>query len=243
MGETKDNRTREPRGHLPIPAGKRVEHEKLPVFPTIDDAYRIAGREKETTVTVVGGSAKTSWYVVTTGPGSENKALRNIEQRLSFAAFAPEFVRWCTIGRGRRERQGRRKSKLMPGYLFVELPAKDPPFGSVVDCDGVGDFVYEDGEPGIIPAAAVAEIYVREHEGDFNETVKRRHRGGEIEFPKVWEWIRPNAIGRVSDGPFASFNCTVESADMVKFRAKVAVSIFGRATLVELEFDQIEKLR
>ena len=115
-----------------------------------------------------------------------------------------------------------------PGYVLVKMDLSDEAYHLIKNTPKVTGFLGTDNKPMPISDAEAARILQQVQEG--------------IERPKASITFEIGEQVRVSDGPFASFNGTVEEVDDARSRVKVAVSIFGRPTPVELEFTQVEKL-
>jgi len=173
--------------------------------------------------------AKT-WYAVHTYSGHENKVKTNIERR---AASTPEI-------RGKisrilvpteeetRNRNGRRstiKRKVFPGYVLIEMELNDQTWYLVKNTIGVTGFVSSGNKP----------VPLQEHE------VRNILEAAEGNVKITPEWKKGEVI-RVTSGPFADFNGTIEEVNTDKQKVKVLISIFGRDTPVELDFNQIERV-
>jgi len=203
-----------------------IEESRAQFMPVVEQAYTIGPRK---------------WFVIQTNPKCENKASDRVE-RLNFSSYMPKQKLW-----GKRNRFTRKMPKLtrplMPGYLFLELPAEGA-FDAVRLCDGVYRFVTAGGAPAAIPVTWVDDLRARERRGEFNATKQRgnksRHivRNDRSPFP---EWVFPGAVVRIADGPFASFLGKILEAHKEN-RVLVEALIFGRATPIELEVAQVEKM-
>ena len=121
------------------------------------------------------------------------------------------------------------ENKVFPGYVLVKCDLTDEVYHLIKNTPKVTGFLGADkAKPVPIPDAEAERI-----KGQVQEGVDR---------PKHTVSFEIGETVRVSDGPFASFNGTVEEIDDARSRLKVAVSIFGRATPVELEYGQVEKV-
>ena len=128
-------------------------------------------------------------------------------------------------------RRGKRVSserKFLPGYVLIKMVMSDESWHLVKNTAKVTGFLGSGGKPSPIRQSEADRILRQVQEG--------------IERPKPSITFDIGEMVRVSDGPFTSFNGMVEDVDEDKARLKVAVSIFGRATPVELEYSQVEKL-
>ena len=172
------------------------------------------------------------WYIVHAYSGMEKAVERNITERILQSGMQQKFARILVpteevveIKNGQRKTTERR---LFPGYVFVEMVMDDESWHLVKHTNKVTGFVGgAKNRPAPISEAEVQKIVSQMQEG----TDKPRHK---VEF-LVGEFVR------VKEGPFTDFNGSVEEVNYEKSKVRVSVTIFGRATPVELEFSQIEK--
>jgi transcriptional antiterminator NusG len=172
------------------------------------------------------------WYVVHAYSGMEKAVERNIVERINRAGMEAKFGRFLVpteevveIKNGQKKTTERR---FFPGYVLVEMVMDDESWHLVKHTNKVTGFVGgAKNRPAPISDEDVRKIVEQMQVG----TEKPRHK---VEFENG-EYVR------VKDGPFTDFNGTVEEVNYDKNRVRVSVTIFGRATPVELEFSQIEK--
>lgn len=199
---------------------------ELAPLPWVEEAY---------TIGPIAAPAERKWFVVVTDPQREKQVVDQVVE-MELEAVAPEARIWCrkAIGSGR----ARVTRPLLPRYVLVNLPVEK--FGVIRhQIRYVRDFL-GGLAPLSIPADEVKDLVMREARGEFDETVTREGKGV-LFATSVFGWIRREARVFVTKGPFASFPGIIEMVDRERGRAKVAVSIFGRPTPVELEFDQFER--
>ena len=127
----------------------------------------------------------------------------------------------------RRGRRGNAERKFFPGYVLVRMDMSDEAYHLVKNTPKVTGFLGQQNRPSPISQSEVEQIVNQVQEG--------------VERPKPSVVFEIGEQVRVCDGPFATFSGLVEEVDEEKARLKVAVSIFGRATPVELEYGQVEK--
>ncbi len=172
------------------------------------------------------------WYVVHAYSGMEKAVERNIIERITRAGMQDKFGRILVpmeevveIKNGQKKTTER---KFFPGYVLVEMVMDDDTWHLVKHTNKVTGFVGgAKNRPAPISEAEVLKIVNQMQEG----TEKPRHK---VEFV-VGEFVR------IKEGPFTDFNGSVEDVNYEKSKVRVAVTIFGRSTPVELEFSQIEK--
>jgi transcriptional antiterminator NusG len=172
------------------------------------------------------------WYIIHAYSGFENKVAQQIREQaerqemsdLIEEIFVPtEEV--IEIRRGQRVTTDR---KFFPGYVLAKMAMTDESYHLIRNLPKVTGFLGMGGKPSPISEAEAARIMHQVEEG--------------VERPKSLISYEIGEQVRVCDGPFASFNGLVEEIDEERSRLKVAVSIFGRATPVELEYGQVEKV-
>ena len=173
------------------------------------------------------------WYIVHAYSNFENKVAQSIKdqaaQRGLTELFDEVMVPTEKVTEVRRGRKVDAERKFFPGYVLVKCDLTEEDYHLIKNTPKVTGFLGADkAKPVPIPDAEAERI-----KGQVQEGVDR---------PKHTVSFEIGETVRVSDGPFASFNGTVEEIDDARSRLKVAVSIFGRATPVELEYGQVEKV-
>jgi len=172
------------------------------------------------------------WYVVHAYSGMEKAVERNIRESIARAGMETKFGRILVPTEEVVEmKNGQRRTaerKFFPGYVFVEMVMDDESWHLVKHTNKVTGFVGgAKNRPAPISEAEVQKIVSQMQDG----ADKPRHK---VEF-------MAGELVRVKEGPFTDFNGTVEEVNYEKSKVRVSVTIFGRATPVELEFGQIEK--
>ena len=172
------------------------------------------------------------WYIVHAYSNFEKKVAESIRdgaaQRNLAARFEEILVPTEHIVEIRKGRKVNTERKFFPGYVLVKCDLTDDVFHLIKNTPKVTGFLGADNKPQPISEAEASRIKGQVAEG--------------VEKPKNAIIFEIGEQVRVADGPFASFNGVVEDVDRDRSRLKVAVSIFGRATPVDLEFAQVEKV-
>ena len=172
------------------------------------------------------------WYIVHAYSNFEKKVAEDIEHKAKQKGLSDQIEQIVVptekVVEVRRGRKVDAERKFFPGYVLVKMDLTDEAYHLIKNTPKVTGFLGTDNKPMPITETEAQHILQQVQEG--------------IDRPKPTISFEIGEQVRVSDGPFASFNGTVEEVDDARSRLKVAVSIFGRATPVELEFTQVEKL-
>ena len=173
------------------------------------------------------------WYIVHTYSNFEKKVMESLKEQSvqkglqdSFEQVIVPTEEVVEIRRGRRIKSERR---FFPGYVLAKIDLTDEVFHLIKNTPKVTGFLGSGSKPVPISDAEANRILNQVAEG--------------VERPKATIHFEVGEQVRVADGPFASFNGQVEEVDEERSRLKVAVSIFGRPTPVELEYGQVEKVK
>jgi transcriptional antiterminator NusG len=173
------------------------------------------------------------WYVLHVYSGFEKKVAESIRKEAELKAMTEMFseilVPTEEVVEVRRGAKVASERKFFPGYVLLKMEMSDETWHLVKNTPKVTAFL---GGKGVKPAPIT--------EAEATRIMKQVQEG--IERPKPSITFEIGEQVRVSDGPFTSFNGVVEEVDQDKARLKVAVSIFGRPTPVDLEYTQVEKL-
>ena len=172
-----------------------------------------------------------NWYPLRVISGKEGKVKENLIFELDYQNLVDEVSDILIPSENIVEmKDGKKKIKnkvFFPGYILVQMSDSKEARHIIENMDGVISFVGPNGKPQALKEDEITRILGEVHGREGKEIV-----------------VAPYKVGdsvKVIDGPFASFNGLIEEIDEEKSRLKVSVSIFGRATPVDLEFNQVEK--
>lgn len=171
------------------------------------------------------------WYVVHVYSGFEKKVAQSIEEQARQAGMEDVLEKVLVpseeVVEVRRGAKVNTERKFFPGYVLVKMEMNDESWHLVKNTPKVSGFLGSKDRPTPISEREAQRIIDQVQEG--------------VDRPKPSIVFEIGEQVRVCDGPFTSFNGLVEEVDEERARLKVAVSIFGRATPVELEYTQVEK--
>jgi transcription termination/antitermination protein NusG len=172
------------------------------------------------------------WYVVHVYSGFEKKIAQQIRDQAAQKGLADQIdeilVPSEEVVELRRGQKVNAERKFFPGSVLVKMELSDDAWHLVKNTPKVTGFLGSRTRPSPISDAEAERIMKQTQEG--------------IEHPRPSVLFEIGEQVRVADGPFTSFNGTIEEVDEERGRVKVSVSIFGRSTPVELEYGQVEKL-
>ena len=172
------------------------------------------------------------WYVVHVFSGSEKRVCQNIEEQIiskDMGSLIEEvLVPTEEVVEIRRGAKVQSEKKFFPGYILIKMEMTDETWHLIKSQSKVTGFLGAKDKPIAISNAEAKRLIDQISEG--------------IDRPRSSVVYEIGEEVRVSDGPFQSFNGLVEEIDEDKSRLKVAVSIFGRSTPVDLEYSQVEKI-
>ena len=172
------------------------------------------------------------WYIVHAYSNFEKKVAESIREQAKNQGLEENFseilVPTEEVVEIRRGRKVNAERKFFPGYVLVKMNLSDEAYHLIKNTPKVTGFLGSGSKPMPVSEKEVQRIVGAIEEG--------------VTAPKAVVLYEVGENGRVTDGPFASFNGSVEYVDEEKSRLRVTVSIFGRATPVELEYNQVEKI-
>ena len=175
------------------------------------------------------------WYIIHAYSGFENKVrdsiLSEAERKGLSALVEAVEVPTETINEVKRGKKVQTERKFMPGYVLAKLSLNDDVYHLVKNTAKVTGFLGPNGKP-----QAISEREAARYFGARDEAAAAPRREVSVDY-EIGDSVKVNA------GPFASFNGLVEELDFDKNRVKVSVSIFGRATPVELGFEEVELVK
>lgn len=175
------------------------------------------------------------WYIIHAYSGFENKVRDSViaeAERMGLSQLVEAVeVPTETVTEVKRGKKVQAERKFFPGYVLAKLTMTDDVYHLVKNTPKVTGFLGSSGKPQPISEAEAARIL-----NNKEEIAARPKQEIRVDY-EIGDQVKVNA------GPFASFNGIVEELDFEKARVKVSVSIFGRATPVELGFEEVERMK
>ena len=172
-----------------------------------------------------------NWYIVQAYSGFEKKVVEAIKEELKKNKLEDNIgeilVPTHQVAQVKKGKRVKKESKYFPGYVLLKIELTKQIYHLIKNLAKVSGFLGSGDKPTPISDAEIQRIL-----GQVSENADNQKTGINFE---IGEKVK------VCDGPFASFNGLIEEIDEEKSRLKVSVSIFGRATPVDLEFNQVEK--
>lgn len=172
------------------------------------------------------------WYIIHAHSNFEKKVAEAIRERAKNAGLEEVFEEVLVpveeVAEVRRGRKVNSERKFLPGYVLVKMDMSDQAYHLIKNTPKVTGFLGANNKPQPISESEAMRFLQQVQEG--------------VDHPKSLVSFEIGEQVRVVDGPFASFSGHVEEVDEERARLKVAVSIFGRATPVELEYGQVAKV-
>ena len=172
-----------------------------------------------------------NWYIVQAYSGFEKKVVEAIKDELKKHKLSEKLeealVPTHQITEVKKGKRTKKEKKFFPGYVLIKIELTKQIYHMIKNLQKVSGFLGSADKP-----TPISDIEIKRILGQVSETAISQKTGMNFE---IGEKVR------VCDGPFASFNGLIEEIDEEKSRLKVSVSIFGRPTPVDLEFNQVEK--
>jgi len=172
-----------------------------------------------------------NWYIIQTFSGFEQKVAEVLKENIKKKELADQIekveVPMHEVTEVKKGKRVQRKKKYFPSYVLVKMDMNKELYHMIKNIQKVTGFLGTTGTPIPVPEKEIDKIMGSIKEGSFAPKPK-------VSFD-IGEQVK------VCEGPFASFNGLVEEVDEEKLRLKVSVSIFGRPTPIDLEYDQVEK--
>ena len=172
-----------------------------------------------------------NWYIVQAYSGFEKKVVDSIKDELKKHNLSEKLenilVPTHQVTEVKKGKRTKKEKKFFPGYVLIKIDLTKEIFHMIKNLQKVSGFLGSADKPTPISDSEIKRIL-----GQVSETAISQKTGISFE---IGEKVK------VCDGPFASFNGLIEEIDEEKSRLKVSVSIFGRPTPVDLEFNQVEK--
>ena len=173
----------------------------------------------------------TNWYIVQTFSGFENKVAETLKETIKAKELSDKITEVLVpiheVTEVKRGKRVQRKKKYFPSYVLVKMEMNKELYHMIKNIQKVTGFLGSTGNPAPVPKKEIDKIMGRIEEGTLA--------------PKTLVSFDIGEQVRVCEGPFASFSGLVEEVDEEKSRLKVSVSIFGRPTPIDLEYNQVEK--
>lgn len=185
------------------------------------------------TAAIAAAASKKRWYVVHAYSGMEKSVMRALTERVARAGMQDQFGQILVPTEEVIEVKNGQKSvserRFFPGYVLVEMEMTDETWHLVKNTSKVTGFIGgKSNKPTPIPPHEVDKIMQQMQDG--------------VEKPRPKVLYEVGELVRIKDGPFTDFNGNVEEVNYEKSKVRVSVTIFGRATPVELDFGQVEKV-
>ena len=172
-----------------------------------------------------------NWYIVQTFSGFENKVAETLKDKIKVGELSDKIeevmVPIHEVTEVKRGKRVQRKKKYFPSYVLVRMEMNKDLYHMIKNIQKVTGFLGTAGTPVPVPEKEIDKIMGRIKEGSL--------------VPKTQVSFDVGEQVKVCEGPFASFSGLVEEVDEEKSRLKVSVSIFGRPTPIDLEYNQVEK--